>query len=329
MKFLSKLFKNIRETVDAFSPEVITREHVIWAYRLFFDRNPESETAITEKLNAWRTTGELRTEFLVSSEFHAKNPGLAITNESVIVIKELQNRRRLFVDLSDRVIGHGIIKGQYESEEVDFLKSVVKPGDTVLDIGANIGFFTIVMADLIGETGKSYSFEPLQRNFKLLKRSIEENKFDDRATIEHAAVGETQGTLKLISPTETLNLGGAFLKTGDTKVPPGHIAEDVTVIRLDNYLIQHPVKFIKIDIEGAELLALRGAMSILTEDKPIIMAELNPPQLKKVSKCTSAEFISEMNKYGYNCYKLNSGKVGQKITSLSSDEILSVVFVSA
>lgn len=329
MKILSKLFNKAKTTVDSFPPEVITREHVIWSYRLFFDRDPENEAVVTEKLNAWRTTRDLRTVFLVSSEFHEKNPGLAITNESVIVIKELQNKRRLFVDLSDRVIGHGIIKGEYESEEVDFVKSIIKPGDTVLDIGANIGFFTILMADLIGETGKSYSFEPLPRNFKLLNRSIEENGFAGRATIEHAAVGETQGTLKLISPpTETLNLGGAFLKTGDTQVPPGHIAEEVTVIRLDNYSIERPVKFIKIDVEGAELLALRGAMNILTEDKPVIMAELNPPQLRKVSSCTSAQFISEINKCGYNCYELNSGNVGKQITSPNSDKILSVVFIS-
>ena len=328
MKIFSKLRKSLRKTRDNFSSEIIDREYVVWAYRLFFDREPENEKAIIEKLNAWRTTKELRTEFLVASEFHEKNPALAMTNESIIVIKELKNNRRLFVDLSDRVIGHGIIKGQYESEEVDYVKSVIKPGDTVLDIGANIGFFTIIMADLIGETGKSYSFEPLERNFKLLERSVKENKFNDRSKIEHAAISENQGTLELISPSETLNLGGAFLKTGTTEVPPGHIAENVPVIKLDDYSIKRPVNFIKIDVEGAELLALRGAKKILTEDKPVIMAEINPPQLEKVSNCTSTEFINEMTCYGYNCYELINGKVGTKITSPKSNEILSVVFLT-
>src|SRR6185295_2844892 len=134
--------------------DVLTREHVVWGYRLFLDREPETEFVIDEKVTSNRGTRQLRTNFMLSPEFGDNNPDLTLFNDRNIVIKELDGKLRLFVDTSDVVIGWGIIRGKYELDELDFVRRTVGPGQTVLDIGANIGLFTVTMASLTGPTGR-------------------------------------------------------------------------------------------------------------------------------------------------------------------------------
>lgn len=306
-------------------PERLTREHVIWGYRLFLDREPESEAVVDEKIESTRDTRELRANFMLSPEFGEKNPELTLFNDRNIVIKELDEDLRLFVDTSDIVIGWGIIRGKYELEELDFVRRTVQPGQTVLDIGANIGLFTITMAALAGPTGRVYAFEPLPQLASLLERSINENDFGDRIVLERAAVSDTPGSGQLISAAKTTNAGGAYLNEG--AVPFGHEATDVKLITLDTYPLRRPVHFIKIDVEGAELLAFRGARALLQTDRPIIMSELHPAQLARVSGCTAAEFVAEVEGHGYTCHELSGSELIP--LTIEDDRVKSIVFVPA
>jgi len=107
-------------------PGGLTREHVVWAYRLMLDREPESEDVIGPKLAGSRDTGELRRHLMTSAEFRDKNRDYAHTNDRTLVIKELEPSAdgvRLFVDLSDHVIGLNIVRGQYEVDEVRYMRS--------------------------------------------------------------------------------------------------------------------------------------------------------------------------------------------------------------
>ena len=90
---------------------------------------------------------------MTSAEFQDKNRDYAHTNDRTVVIKELENGVRLFVDLSDHVIGLNIVRGHYETDEVRYLRRVLKPGDTAIDAGAHIGFFTMQMAAIVGAGG--------------------------------------------------------------------------------------------------------------------------------------------------------------------------------
>src|SRR5215470_19923724 len=128
-------------------PGGLTRDHVVWAYRLLLDRDPESEDAIGPKLAGSRDTSELRRHLMTSAEFQEKNRDYAHTNDRTVVIKELggPGNPRLFVDLADHVIGLSIVRGHYETDEVAFMRSVLKPGCTAIDVGAHIGFFAVQM----------------------------------------------------------------------------------------------------------------------------------------------------------------------------------------
>src|SRR6266481_4182242 len=151
-------------------PGGLTREHVVWAYRLLLDRDPESDDVIGPKLAGSRDTSELRRHLMTSAEFRDKNPDFAHTNDPTVVIKEIAPGVRLFIDLSDHVLGLNILRGHYEQEEIRFVQGLLRPGDAAIDAGAHIGFFTMQMAAAVGPEGRVYAFEPLDSNADLLER---------------------------------------------------------------------------------------------------------------------------------------------------------------
>jgi len=260
----------------------ITREHVIWGYRLFLGREPESEEVVEQKLRTTSTVAELRRAFVMSGEFRAAVDVVGPADASNIVIKEIGSGVRLFVDLADSHIGLNVVRDAYEPDERAFILSHLRPGDVVVDVGANIGFFSILMAARVGTEGHVSSFEPLNRNATLLERSIAENQFQSRITVRRAGVANREGTLELISPIVTNNWGGAYLRTDSADVPPEHELLSVPIVTLDACALRRPVQLIKLDAEGAEMLVLRGAPSA-SPNRPPFRFDRAQPAAARVS----------------------------------------------
>jgi FkbM family methyltransferase len=285
-------------------PGGLTREHVIWAYRLLLDRDPESEDVIGPKLAGSRTTAELRHHLITSAEFRDKNPDFAHTNDPTLVIKEIAPGVRLFIDLSDHVIGLNILRGRYEQAEIDFVRRLLKAGDSAVDVGGHIGFFTMHMAAAVGREGQVYAFEPLDANADLLERSIAENGFADRVSFRRAAVGAAPGTATLTFPVETLNSGGAYLLRDGSAPLAGNQKRTVPVVALDALALRRPIRLIKMDVEGAEPLVLSGGARLLREDRPVILSELHPTQLDRASGVTADAFLAQIDALGYRAHLL-------------------------
>jgi len=303
-------------------PGGLTRDHVVWAYRLLLDREPENEDVIGSKLAGSRDTKELRRHLMTSAEFLDKNRDYAHTNDRTIVIKELDGGIRLFVDLSDHVIGLNIVRGRYEAEEIAFAHGILKPGDTAIDAGAHIGYFTVQMAAAVGPAGYVYAFEPFDANAELLERSVIENRFDDRVTVRRAAVGAANGAGMLTFPMETLNSGGAYLLRDGAAALTGHRRKEVPLVALDALDLRRPVRFIKMDVEGAEPQVMRGAARILAEDRPVILSELHPTQLERASAATADQFLAQMRSAGYRAQSID----GVPIERAPSEALVSVAF---
>ena len=284
---------------DRNHPGGLTREHVVWAYRILLDRDPESEDVIGPKLAGSRDTSELRRHLVTSAEFREKNPDFAHTNDSTVVIKEIAPGVRLALDLSDHVIGLNILRGQYERDEAAFAQRLLAPGDTAIDAGAHIGFFAMLMAAAVGPRGHIYAFEPFDPNADLLEQSVAENCFADRVSFRRAAVGGATGTATLTFPVETLNSGGAYLLRDGTAPLAGNVQKNVPMLALDGLEIRRPVRFIKMDVEGAEPQVIRGAEKMLREDRPTILSELHPVQLERASGVSAAAFLSQMDDLDY------------------------------
>jgi FkbM family methyltransferase len=305
----------------------LTRDHIVWAYRILLDRDPENEDVILPKMRGYQNTRDLRNDIVTSEEYQEKNRDYAQMNERNLVIKEIEPGLRLAIDLADHAIGLNILRGRFELNEIEFVRRTVKPGQHVVDAGAHIGLFAMHMAAAVGRSGSVHCFEPFEANAACLELAIAENRFERRVILERAAVGAMHGTGQLIFAPATLNSGGAFIGAPGASVPAGHETLPVRLIALDEYPLPRPISFIKIDVEGAEPQALRGAARLLREDRPVILSEVHPSQLKLVSGITPAAFIAQIAELGYRCHLLGAGVPGAEVTDVQTSGVESVVFV--
>jgi FkbM family methyltransferase len=304
----------------------LTRDHVVWAYRILLDRDPESEDVITPKLAGYQTTRELRSDMVCSEEYQEKNRDFAQTNQPNVVIKELDGGLRLFIDLADHAIGLNIIRGRFERAEIAFVKSQLRPGQFVVDAGAHIGFFTMHMAQAVGAEGHVFAFEPFRPNADLLERSAAENDWAPRITLERAAVGHESGWGDLTFAPHTLNSGGAFL-VGAGGALAGHAVEHVRTIALDDYPLRRPIALIKMDVEGAEPLLLRGAGRLIRQDRPVILTEVHDEQLARVSGSTARDFFATVTALGYSCHSIEDRGLGPRLSQLPDLPVMQIALM--
>jgi FkbM family methyltransferase len=304
----------------------LTAQGVRWAFRVILDRDAD-RAAIARQLRANRTLADLRQRLLASQEFQQKSGRVLETGHSALAMVELEGHLRLWVDLADQDIGVPVVRGTFEPNELAFVRASVSPGSSVVDLGANIGFFTVVMAAAAGPQGRVHSFEPRPELADLLARSVHENDFTDRVVVERAAAGAEPGSLPLAHSRDRANLGSGFLVREGTNAPGWMALETVPVTTLDASALRRPVSFIKMDIEGAEPLAMAGAQKLLREDRPLILSELHQRQLEIVSGRSAAGFIQEMKEIGYRCRRLTDGKLGAEVHRSDPEDVFSVVFV--
>ncbi len=168
--------------------------------------------------------------------------------------------------------------GLYEEQEVRLVRRFVRSGDTVLDIGANIGFYTILLAGIVGESGQVHAFEPLPANFLRLRTAVSSNHLNN-VRLNRMALGSTNGVMQLYEnishSKETSAMASRFAIWGSE-------ANAVETMNLDTYVTQNnltQLDFIKIDIEGGEWEAFQGMEDTLSRLKPrAILAEVWSPQ---------------------------------------------------
>jgi FkbM family methyltransferase len=190
---------------------------------------------------------------------------------------------------NDTYIGASLRKyGEFSGEETALFGLVVQPGRTVLDVGANIGAHTVDLSRLVGSTGVVHAFEPQRLIFQLLCANVALNSCTNVFT-HRAAVGAANDTLVVpwLNPAEAHNYGGLSLLDQE----PG---EPVPLITIDG-LDLRDCQFIKVDIEGMETEALRGAVATIARFRPILYVE-NDRQAQ------SAALIGLVQSYGYRLY---------------------------
>jgi FkbM family methyltransferase len=155
----------------------------------------------------------------------------------------------------------------YEPHTTDYIRRNVKKGDIVLDIGAHVGYYTLLFAELVGPEGIVFAFEPNPDVMKVLEYNVKANGYDNIVLLVQKAVGASNEKAKLFVPEVT---DAASLKpmTGVRRV------YEVEQVCLDDYGIMM-AHFVKMDIEGGELDALRG-MSNLLRHHPRLVIEFCP-----------------------------------------------------
>jgi FkbM family methyltransferase len=188
-------------------------------------------------------------------------------------------------------------EGQYEPQVAQVFKSRLKQGMTFIDVGANVGFFTLLAAHAVGRAGKVFAFEPNPINCLTLGKSLEANQWNHVRLYPLAAAARP--SLYVYTP----------LVGSNGQIQPIDLATETTLQPrqilvggecLDN-LIPADIRpdMIKIDVEGAEHLVLQGAQRVLREHRPSLVIEYTPGALATISQIDGPGFLRSIQQFGY------------------------------
>lgn len=167
--------------------------------------------------------------------------------------------------------------GLYELDSIRLIRSLLRPGDHFVDCGANVGYVTLLASRQVGPTGRVDSVEPEPHNRARLLEHLSANVVTN-TTVHDVALGDSPGTAEIFFPPPAANNHGTSSLYAPT---PDAMPTDVRVARLDDLITASP-KLIKIDVEGAEPLAIAGMSRLLNAAAPpAIVIEHNPVTAKR------------------------------------------------
>jgi FkbM family methyltransferase len=174
--------------------------------------------------------------------------------------------------------------GTYEPELQWALGQLARPGMVAYDVGANIGYITLMLARAVGPAGRVVAFEALPANLERLERNLALNGLSERVTIQPVAVAAGEGSLRF-----HVHASGAMGKAeGSAGRGDEHYQAEITVpsTSLDafGYRPGGPLpQLVKMDIEGGEVLALPGMRRLLREARPTLLLELHGPEAAHIA----------------------------------------------
>jgi len=222
------------------------------------------------------------------------------------------NGFKMYIDRTDESLSRALLSGSYEPIETKIIMEIIKPGMTVVDIGANVGYYTLLFAQAVEKGGTVYAFEPAPETFALLQRNLRENNLNGNVKLFNVALSDHEGAAELFINEYNKGNNRLYDAGGMRSVP-------IQLKRLDDVIpSSEHVDFIKMDIEGAEVLALRGMRELLKRDKPTIVMEYWPRRFKKLNT-TVEELFEMLSALGYKFSDIDE-KTGS-IRSMTAKEL--------
>lgn len=190
---------------------------------------------------------------------------------------------------------------QHNNLEEKLVRNIIKKGDIVLDVGANAGYWTCLFAELVGDTGKVFAFEPVPYNFQLLKKNVEMNGYKN-VTLEQKAVSNKTHTTQMYltdhgSMDHRLNQPNQNRKS-----------IEVEAVKLDDYFknLDISVDLIKSDIQGADFAGIEGMQQLIEKSKNVKIIIEFAPHMAKGFGPTPEEFIEFLKNSGFQFYQVTT-----------------------
>lgn len=265
-------------------------QDVVHCYRLLLDHDPDEAG-----MAYWRALIEMKQipisvivdAIMSSAEFKAARA--TRIEPALVQCSEFE----IFVRPNDLFIGRAIhLTKQYEPHVAQAVRRLLQPGDTFVDVGANVGYFTLLAATLVGPQGNVIAFEPNPDNCRLLHHSLAQNGLNNVRLYENAVAEATQRF--------SFSSGGAdsnarILRAEELHGRNEHFAQ-VQAVTLDEALqdVVTRVDLIKMDIEGAEPRAWRGMQSVLQQYRPVIISEYAPDLIRLTSDCDPRSYLEQL-----------------------------------
>lgn len=202
--------------------------------------------------------------------------------------------KKLFLDEGDSLF---LSLSSHETMQVALSKKEINKGDVVLDIGAHIGYYTIIFSELVGPKGKVYAFEPHPKNFQLLKKTVETNNLTNVEIFQNIVSDKNKLVDFYISKLDSIGNRMFNSDEANQKI-------EINSISIDEFLKNRndKINFIKMDIQGAEVLAIDGMKETLKNNKNLkIIQEWWPDAIRKYNR-TPDSHLNFLEELGFNFY---------------------------
>ena len=279
-----------------------TLDDVRYCYRLFWQQEPDAAG-----LEFWRPRLDYITLQTLVDNFVAGERFAALAEQrrhpTVVQLDEY----RLCVRRRDWLIGAPIaVHKVYEANVTTELRKILAPGMVCVDIGANIGFFTMLCAARVGETGKVIAFEPNPENVELIHRSLDANGFR-HVTVHQVAVADREDDFHLDWHVNTTHSNTAVQTAPSPTAMRTASGEAVKVrsVVIDRVLANESrVDVVKVDVDGWEARVLRGMATLVERHRPVLFTEFCPDLLSSLSQVRPEAYLEELQRFGYLLYLL-------------------------
>jgi FkbM family methyltransferase len=208
------------------------------------------------------------------------------------------NNYQLYLDLIDSL---GLsCNGKFEPFETAVMQSLVKPGYRVIDVGANIGYYTILFSRLTGSKGQIYAFEPDPNNFAILSKNIRINHINNCVLYKKAVTDKNNSYYLYLSEINTADHRIYQTKESRASIP-------ISGLKLDSIkkLSSQRIDLIKMDIEGAEYKALLGMKNILLNNRKIMLIFEFWPTALREAQDNPANLIKYLTNLKFNIWEID------------------------
>lgn len=220
-----------------------------------------------------------------------------------------------------------LIDGIFEVGLTNYMFQNIKEGMTVIDVGANLGYFSVLIGYLVGAQGKVYAYEANPEMHRLLVDNLTVNELKHNAVAINQAVSWSEGTLNFNVSKRFKGNSSLIAHSGQYKADFKSDEFEVIAVKataLDNAHLGEKVDFIKIDVEGAELEVFTGMGEIIAAHKPQIVFEFNKSMMGEAVEAFRNNLESHRTQYGYRFYYLDAQG---SLLETSLDDIFSQTFV--
>jgi FkbM family methyltransferase len=182
----------------------------------------------------------------------------------------------------------------FEWEVIRFLRAFARPGDVIVDGGANVGMFTYASWQAVSPSGNVHSFEPIAQCAETIRLNVEGNGLGGRVLVHGAALSDHQGTVRFTSDLDVSN----HMAWSQHSASQSSVL--VPTARVDE-VVEPPVALIKLDVEGAEFLALKGCEGLTKSDSPpyVLIVEALDHSLRKLGS-SRQEVTGLLDTWGYD-----------------------------
>ena len=278
-----------------------TPEDIFYCFRLLLGRPPNHEEWEGHAARVGSDLDAVIRSYMNSLEFSRRADSLLSHRPNDRISLVSAKGFSIYVQEDDAAVGQHVKRNAYEPHVTAVFRERLRPGMHVLDIGANIGYYTMLSASIVGSSGSVTAIEPNPDSAKLMEASRRANSFDN-VTVLQVAAGRELGLLVLHGTY------GNVMTSAATDAAALINSTTVPSFRIDDLVPPNKkIDFVKIDVEGAEYNALLGASELIKRCHPTIVSEFSPSTMPGISGIDGPGYLRFLLGFGYTMAVIEDG----------------------